>query len=100
MNYFQMGIYFQTYIYTPELNSYIWIANESIVDEKDIERQVILKEELLKYYSHVISESELTDNSVLIEYYMTSHNISESKNVEHFRFPILSQTAYNNRNKT
>lgn len=43
-----------------------------IIDENDVKRGHILKNELVKYYSDIIKKECITENSRIVEYVMTT----------------------------
>lgn len=67
-----MGFYYQTVFYNNK-NKQIVLANDCpIIDDDDIKRGYVLKEQLLSYYGHLVKNDDITDNSKIVEYVMTT----------------------------
>lgn len=56
-------------------NNHIPLASlDPIIDQADIARGYVLKDELLKYYSEKIQEKDITPNSRIVELCTTSYD--------------------------
>ena len=87
-----MGIYYTTYFY-PDIHdksNFTILANiNPILDDSDKKRGYVAKEELFQYYGSVIKSSEITENSYIVEYMISTMTIGEPHLHETQRFPIL-----------
>lgn len=86
-----MGIYYTTYFY-PDIqdkNKFTVLAHMNpILDESDQKRGYVAKDELLQYYGNLIQSEEITINSYIVEYIISTMSVGEPNLHESRRFPI------------
>lgn len=86
-----MGIYYTTYFY-PDIqdkSKFTILAHMNpVLDDSDIKRGYVAKEELLRHYSHLIELIEITEHSYIIEYTISTMMPGQPHLHESRRFPI------------
>ena len=86
-----MQSYYKTLFYSNvyDTTTYVVLADqtEKIIEEEDIERGYVIKEQLLELYDYCIKANDIGTYSYLIEYIATTHDGVEK--VETFRIKIM-----------
>lgn len=86
----RMGIYWQTVFYSDinDMNNKIVLSNiDPIIDENDVARGYVDKDELLKYFGNKINKGDVGDHSYVVEYSWSTYDI-DNKLLETRRFKV------------
>jgi len=76
-----MGIYYKTIFRKDINNNNDIVIGGSIIEELERHRGYIIKEELLRYCGDLINESDITENSRVIEFLITTYNINDTDSI-------------------